>query len=167
MTLLSAQFAASAEADLTFTVPTEPRGWARARRNGKRYFKDAHTERVEYTIGTWAIQAMKGRKLFVGPVELTVISVLPVPPSWPALKRQAALSGELRPIGKPDFDNLIKGCADALSGIVYVDDKQVVDGRSIKFYGAYPCIQVAVRSAVSGSARVAPQGPTLELVSKR
>jgi len=35
---------------------------------------------------------------------------------------------------KGDFDNYAKFVCDAMSGIVYVDDKQIVDGRSGKQY---------------------------------
>lgn len=129
---------------VTFTVPVEPRGWARARRRGNVYFIDAETAAFKKAIATFGTQAMRGRTPFDGAVSLTVISIMAVPTSWSRKKSAAALSGEIRPTSKPDFDNLAKAVSDALNGIAWRDDAQVVDGRSIKFYGARPEVQIAV-----------------------
>lgn len=32
----------------------------------------------------------------------------------------------------PDWDNYAKAVCDAMNGVVYVDDKQIVDGRCVK-----------------------------------
>lgn len=39
------------------------------------------------------------------------------------------------PIGRPDRGKLLRCIEDALAGIVYVDDAQVVDGKVSKVYG--------------------------------
>ncbi len=56
------------------------------------------------------------------------------------------LAGELRPISKPDRDNLEKLVLDAFtrSGRWWRDDSQIVDGRSRKVYGAAPCTRAVV-----------------------
>lgn len=38
------------------------------------------------------------------------------------------------PTGRPDIDNLVKMVADALNGLIYADDSQVVELRAIKTY---------------------------------
>ena len=50
-------------------------------------------------------------------------------------KRTAAFAGEIFPTKRPDDDNICKLCADALNGIGYHDDAQIVDLRIIKKYG--------------------------------
>lgn len=125
-----------------FIVPIEPRGWARARKNGNRFFKDGKTASFEREIGRVATVVMRGKTMFAGPVILTVVSFLPIPASWSKKRRDAALNGEIAPTCKPDADNLMKGVADALNGIVYRDDAQVVSGHSTKHYAAVPCVQV-------------------------
>lgn len=56
-----------------------------------------------------------------GPVCLSVSFVRGYPKSWPSKEKF------VRPmVGKPDLDNLIKPLKDALSGVVYRDDSQVV-----------------------------------------
>lgn len=34
---------------------------------------------------------------------------------------------------KPDYDNILKACADALNGLAYVDDAQIVQVQGCKF----------------------------------
>jgi Holliday junction resolvase RusA-like endonuclease len=41
------------------------------------------------------------------------------------------------PIGKPDADKLLRTVMDALTGVVYVDDCQVVDPHCPKVYGEH------------------------------
>jgi len=92
---------------------------------------------------------MRGRQPASGPVALLVHAFLPVPPSWHWKRKQAALAGVELPIGKPDYDNFVKGPADAMREIVYLDDAQVVDGRCIKRYSATPALRVEVREFVA------------------
>lgn len=134
----------TAPAAVSFTVPLAPRGCARHRAGQGRFYKDPETAHFQTAMGHIARATMRGRELLIGPVELTVTSILPVPPSWSRKKREAALAGEIRPVTKPDWDNLGKQ-TDALNGIVWGDDAQVVDGRSVKFYGATPSMHVTVR----------------------
>jgi len=49
---------------------------------------------------------------------------------------------------KPDKDNLEKAIYDAMTGVVWMDDCQVVDGRLVKFYGDVPKVVVKVREAL-------------------
>jgi Holliday junction resolvase RusA-like endonuclease len=144
------QFEASLSS-LTFTVPVEPRGWARARRRGGTYFLDPETVAFRNAVIAFATQAMVRHSAFDEAVAMTVISILSIPASWSRTRRAAALAGTIRPTAKPDVDNLAKGVCDALNGIVYRDDAQVVDLRSIKFYGARPEVQVAVSPIREGS----------------
>ena len=41
-------------------------------------------------------------------------------------KKQAAESGQLRPITKPDVGNYVKGVKDGLKQVIWKDDSQVV-----------------------------------------
>lgn len=132
--------------DVAFSVPIEPRGWARARHRGKRYFNDEHMEVFKAAIGNYAMVAMRGRKPFDGALSLLVVSVRSVPKSWSEKKRAFALVGTIRPTSVPDVDNYLKAVCDALNGIAWIDDAQVVDGQSIKHYGERPQVIVAVKA---------------------
>ena len=60
------------------------------------------------------------------PLEACISAWFPVPASWSKKKRAAAMAGDIYPTAKPDADNLAKAILDALNGIAYRDDKQVV-----------------------------------------
>ena len=62
-----------------------------------------------------------------GPVELEVMFYLDRPSSIPATKRP-------QPTVPPDLDKLIRGVGDALTGVVYDDDSQVIRCLAWKVY---------------------------------
>lgn len=58
--------------------------------------------------------------------------------------KQAKLSGEVRPIEKPDVDNYFKSVTDGLKGIVWKDDNQIVDAEIHKYYSDQPRVEVEI-----------------------
>ena len=50
----------------------------------------------------------------------------------------------IRPTRKPDFDNIGKVICDALNGIAYRDDAQIVDALVRKFYSDIPRVIVEI-----------------------
>nr|WP_238554466.1 RusA family crossover junction endodeoxyribonuclease [Geomicrobium sp. JCM 19038] len=71
-----------------------------------------------------------------------------IPKSLAKYKRALAIEGKLRPITKPDVDNYVKGIKDGLSGIIWQDDKQVVDLTVRKWYSDEPRAEVRVKEIV-------------------
>lgn len=107
------------------------------------------TRSYEQDLGWAARTAMQGHPPLDGPISVSVIAILPVPASWAKRKRAAALTGQLRPTGKPDFDNIAK-MLDAFNRIVWRDDSQIVSGRVCKMYGPDPKLRVAIASLAVG-----------------
>lgn len=66
--------------------------------------------------------------------------------SFSKKKAHLAETRVLRPITKPDADNYAKGPLDALKGIIWKDDGQVVELMARKFYSADPRIEITVRT---------------------
>lgn len=82
-----------------------------------------------------------------GALSLTVKAYRSIPKSFSKKKAEAAKRGELRPVTKPDLDNLIKGVKDSLKTIIWRDDSQVVDfGNSGKWYSDVPRVEITVRA---------------------
>lgn len=52
------------------------------------------------------------------------------------------LSGANRPAKKPDCDNVEKAVYDALNGLAYKDDAQIVESGLKKYYAVTPCVKV-------------------------
>ena len=78
-----------------------------------------------------------------GALEVIVTVILPVPGSYSKTRRERCLAGLDRPIVRPDLDNYLK-CLDALNGIVWKDDSQVVTITAQKKYGEEPRMIVTV-----------------------
>lgn len=56
----------------------------------------------------------------------------------------AARGRVMYPVKKPDAKNLLWGVEDALRGILYVDDSQLVDLDVTKRYGVNPGVEITV-----------------------
>lgn len=68
------------------------------------------------------------------PIELQVTIYVEIPAAWPKWKREAAGRGEVCPTSVPDVDNVVKSVADAMNGIVYRDDSQIVTIDAVKMH---------------------------------
>jgi Holliday junction resolvase RusA-like endonuclease len=86
---------------------------------------------------------MHARPPIEGPVTLRMLAVLPVPESWSRKKQALALTGQIVPNVKPDWDNLGK-MADAFKEVIWRDDKQVYCATVIKIYGDRPRLEIEI-----------------------
>ena len=59
-------------------------------------------------------------------------------------KRADKLSGIIRPTKQPDIDNVYKVVADALNGLAYDDDSQIVSASIEKHYSERPRVEVEI-----------------------
>jgi Holliday junction resolvase RusA-like endonuclease len=57
---------------------------------------------------------------------------------------EAMIDGKVLYYKKPDFDNLAKISSDALNGIAWQDDSQVVDSRQRKVYREYQGVLIRI-----------------------
>lgn len=69
-----------------------------------------------------------------------------IPKSFSKKKRELANEGKIYPVVKPDIDNYVKSVLDGLNGILFVDDKQIVDFRAVKKYSDNPRVEVTAWS---------------------
>jgi Holliday junction resolvase RusA-like endonuclease len=138
-----------------FTVPGPPvaKGRPRFHRASGRTYTPEKTVRYEDTVRTFASQAMAGNAPMQGPLLVAVAFWVTVPSSWSKKRQQEAIAGEIQPTKKPDLDNCVKAIKDALNGIVWRDDSQVVTLRLKKRYSDTPRTEVVVRQV---EARAAP-----------
>ena len=124
---------------LTFAIQGAPVAKARPRvlRSGQTY-TPAKSVAYERQVQLAAALAMRGHARLIGAVQATFRFDLPIPASWSAKKRAAAITGEIAPTGKPDLDNLLKSVLDSIRTIVIGDDAVIVDVRATKRYGVAP-----------------------------
>ncbi len=62
------------------------------------------------------------------------------------LLRPKSVSAKKRPdpITRPDLDNLVKAVKDALNGVLWRDDSQVIELEAKKIYGNPPGVEIEV-----------------------
>ena len=133
----------------TFTIPGPPVAWARARTRGGLFFT-APKQRQSKTSIAWTARAAMGRRSpFCGAIVLTVRAFFAIPKSWPKWMQREAIEGRRHPTGKPDWDNLGKQLGDALNGVVWIDDAQVVGGSVHKHYDAEARTEVEVYEVIT------------------
>jgi Holliday junction resolvase RusA-like endonuclease len=80
------------------------------------------------------------------PCSMTVDIYLALPTSEHKRVQAAMLLGHLRPMKKPDSDNVLKTAADGLNGIVYRDDKQIVEATVRKWWSLDPKLVITVET---------------------
>lgn len=83
-------------------------------------------------------------KLLEGAVSLELNVYLPIPKSFSQKKQRDAEKGLIRPTKKPDMDNYIKGICDALNGVIWKDDCQVIHLIAEKLYSFRPRIEIVI-----------------------
>lgn len=76
------------------------------------------------------------------PIKFDCKTYLPIPKSMPPVTKICAEFGLVRPVGKPDWDNLAKTYCDMIQDLIIADDKLIVDGRLRKFYSVKPRVEI-------------------------
>lgn len=129
---------------ISFIIPGKPCAWQRARlsKGGRHHFTDTITRTVKNAVGWHFKKAFPGHTLWIGPVRLLVTAYFPIAKSTSQKKRCEMHSDKVWYPHKSDWDNIGKLPSDALNGVAYIDDCQVVDGRVLKYYSPRPRIEI-------------------------
>jgi Holliday junction resolvase RusA-like endonuclease len=135
---------------MEFIVEGKPQGKARARtfydkRVGKmRSITPEQTKSYEDLI-RWSYKASGGIYLAEKTLQVDIQAFYPIPQSFSRVKRNNAHNGNLRPTTKPDCDNIIKVVLDALNGVAYYDDKQVICVSCNKYYADTGYLKISIQ----------------------
>lgn len=140
---------AEAEKIVCFTVPGEPTGKGRPKFDTRGKYPRAITPRKTETYESYvrAAYAQQCNNYFFpreSALAFVAIAYKPIPKS--ASKRRVELMrlNRIMPGKKPDWDNVGKIVCDALNGVAFHDDAQIVDGRTIKRYADVPRVEVVI-----------------------
>lgn len=135
---------------IEFTVTGEPVAQGRPRFSTRGSFVKAYdpakSKDYKAYVKLVAAAAMNERSLkpLGGAISVDIKAFVSVPKSKSKKFREAALIWEIRPTKKPDCDNIAKILLDAMTGIVYEDDKQIVKLSVEKFYDEVPRVEVTI-----------------------
>lgn len=132
-----------------FTIPGKPMGKQRPRvlKNGISY-TPKETVNYEVFVKGCYCENYSDTKPIAGSVAMEIEAYMPIPKSTSKKKKKAMLAGKIRPTKKPDWDNVGKIITDALNGIAYDDDKQIVSCLVQKFYSDAPMVYVKIQELV-------------------
>lgn len=102
-------------------------------------YDPAKSKNYKQLVRFWVTQYLKkldGFTPYENALCVDLTFYLGIPTSWSKQKRIQASQGVIRPIKKPDTDNLIKSVTDACSGLLWVDDCIITDISARKRYTA-------------------------------
>ena len=116
-----------------------PKGWTRPT-----VYDPATSRDWKRTVNSQVLDAKPGPPM-KGALTVRLVFVLLRPPSVSEKKRPF-------PTVKPDAENLSKAVLDAIKGVVYLDDAQIVDLRVRKEYGEQPGVEIDVEELPGGQA---------------
>ena len=134
---------------IEFTIPGAPRGKGRPRfaRTGKyvRTYTPKDTASYENLITLEFERQCPGAFLEKEvPIRMEVLAYYQIPKSASKSKKESMLRGKMRPTKKPDSSNVVKAIEDALNGIAYHDDAQIVETIIRRWYGEVPRVEVSL-----------------------
>lgn len=84
-------------------------------------------------------------KLICTPCMVRYEAYLHTPSSFNAIDTYLAELGIIRPITKPDFDNIEKKYSDMLTNNIWLDDALVIESSMSKYYSILPRIEIRLR----------------------
>lgn len=138
-----------------FTIPGVPQGKARARTF---YHKQANrvvsmtpekTMLYENRIVQCFLDSCNETFFNKEPLIMSIIAYFPIPKSTTKKDRLLISEGKLHPTKKPDADNIAKVICDALNGVAYGDDTQIISLTVTKQYTiAEPNVAVYLNKAI-------------------
>jgi Holliday junction resolvase RusA-like endonuclease len=88
------------------------------------------------------ISWLKEPKKYKGYIRADIRAYYKIPKGTSKVEENAMRNAVIRPSKKPDLDNVAKIILDALNGMAYDDDKQVVELHIDKYYSATPRVEV-------------------------
>lgn len=134
--------------EISFTIPGDPQGKDRPRlnHNTKVVYTPTNTKNYEEAVA-WIYRSKYGSAMFAKDtaLDLRIRAFYRIPESDSMKKKRLKQLGLIRPLIKPDWDNVGKVVSDALNKIAFHDDAQIVDAQVRKFYSFRPRVEVKIK----------------------
>jgi Holliday junction resolvase RusA-like endonuclease len=134
---------------LQFHIDAEPVPKGRPKFSQVGGFMRAYTPKktsdYESIVRATAQQAMGPTDLLETALGVYLYIRLPIPQSHSKKRKEACLSGQEKPIKKPDIDNLAKSVLDGMNGVIWKDDSQIVSLHVTKVYSSGSGVDVLVK----------------------
>lgn len=128
---------------IKLTIPGEPCAKGRPRLGKWGTYTPEKTVNYENLVKQIYISEHAGKKL-KGALHMTIKAYFKIPKSTPKKNISDMIGGKIVPTKKPDIDNIIKIIGDALNGLTYDDDSQIVGVVAEKFYSDKPRVEICL-----------------------
>lgn len=104
------------------------------------------SKEYEKTIKSYLI----GQKITLSdrPIRVKMTECRAIPKSYPEWKEKLCYLGYYQPTSKPDLDNITKAAWDALNGLIWHDDAQVVENIACKVFERSEGLRIQVMELV-------------------
>lgn len=133
---------------IKFVVQGDPvaKGRPRFSRRGRfvQTYTPEKTKEYEILVQQNYTRQCNGEYAGDSPLIIEIDAYFPIPKSASKIKRQRMLSNEIKKTSRPDVDNVGKTICDALNGLAWKDDSQIVEATIRKFYSDTPHVVVEI-----------------------
>lgn len=128
---------------IKFTVPGRPIGKQRPRVT--KYSTYTPQKTVDYeNLVKWSCKNKYKDKPLTGPIRIEITFYMYIPKKTSKVRIKKKCEGSILPTKKPDWDNMAKSITDALNGIAYEDDNQIVEAHIYKKFSMDPRAEVKI-----------------------
>jgi Holliday junction resolvase RusA-like endonuclease len=132
---------------LIFTIDVDPEPYVKTRfylnKSKQKIYgynpQEKYLEQIKWQVKPYAPEVP-----LTSPILMDITFYLPIPKTTSGIKKRQMLNGRIYHIKRPDLDNLAYNVTNALKGIIYADDSQIIDMHFKKIYGEKPKIVVKV-----------------------
>lgn len=131
-------------------IPGEPVAKARPRVTKWGAYTPEKTKNYETLVRELYI-IQHGQTLLEGELEVKIKAYFTIPKSTSKKRKALMVSKDIRPIKRPDLDNVMKSVTDALNEIAYKDDSQIVSATVSKYYSEEPRVEVEINKIQGGN----------------
>ncbi len=135
------------ESKVSLVVPGKPQGKLRPRWSRTRMYSPSETVNYETYIKEMFVISYPDFVLLEGALRMTITAWMMIPKSTSKKKAKLMVERIIRPDKKPDWDQLGKIVSDALEGLAYKNDSQVVTGIVHKWYATRPRLEIEITGA--------------------
>lgn len=135
---------------IKLTIPGEPVAKGRPRVTQFGTYTPTKTKNYETLVRELYI-IQHGQTLLDGELSVDIKAYFTIPKSTSKKKKEQMIDKSIRPIKKPDLDNVMKSITDALNEIAYKDDSQIVSASISKYYSEEPRVEVLINKILGGN----------------
>ena len=130
-------------------IPGEPVAKARPRVTKYGTYTPQKTKDYEELV-KWTCRNQYKDKPLEGPLRVDISFYMYIPKNTSKRRRTLKESKIILPVKRPDIDNLAKSITDALNGLVYKDDNQIVELHLYKYYSKEERAEVTITEIKGG-----------------